>query len=82
MAVYTQSTEEYFQSLVTVSKYKMCKTRSGHVGLVPLSGVVGDRIYVLLGGGVFFVLRERGERPGMFRVIGGCYIHGMMKGKA
>jgi hypothetical protein len=48
-ALYTQSSEGYFQSLVAVSKYKLCKTQSGYVGLVPLCSVVGDRICVFLG---------------------------------
>jgi hypothetical protein len=85
-ALYTQSTEEYFQSLVAVSNYMLCKTRSGYVGFVPLSGVVVDPICVLLPflGGRF--LRSARERRALWNVQGdrrlGCYIHGMMKGEA
>jgi hypothetical protein len=73
---------DYFQALTIVSSYKLCKTEGGYVGLVPLSATVGDRISIFSGGIVPFVLRDSIERPDMFRLVGGCYIHGMMNGEA
>jgi hypothetical protein len=72
----------YFQSLAYVQNYKVGRTREGLVGLVPLATEVGDIIAVFEGGAVPFVLRGSIERPGMYRLIGGCYLHGMMNGVA
>ena len=74
--------QEYFYALCSVSNSKLCKTRGGYVGLVPTSAEVGDHVSVLPGGIVPFVLRDSAERPGMFRMVGGCYIHGIMQGEA
>jgi hypothetical protein len=39
----------------------------------------GDRIALFKGGMVPLIIREEGTR---WRLIGDCYIHGMMKGEA
>jgi hypothetical protein len=80
--IYTMAPEELFHALSSVSSQKLCRTRSGYVGLAPTSAEAGDHICVLSGGIVPFVLRDSAERPGMFRMVGGCYIHGIMKGEA
>ena len=49
------------------------------MGLVPISAEVGDEIYLLAGGQVFYVLRPQGDG---FRLIGESYIHGLMDGEA
>lgn len=72
----------YFHSLVVVQNYKVGRTSGGYVGLVPLAAEVGDVIAVFEGGRVPFVLRGSVESPGMYRLVGGCYVHGMMNGEA
>jgi hypothetical protein len=64
----------YFQNPAMLQAYKLCVTGGGYVGLVPLSARDGDRLAVLRGGNVPFVLRPRKKMDG-FRVVSGCYVH-------
>jgi hypothetical protein len=80
---YFQSMNLYFGCLGAILlSYKLCATRNRFVGLVPLSTRVRDKICVFNGGAMPFVLRTSMEHNGQFQLIGGCYIHGMMKGEA
>lgn len=80
---YSQSMNLYFGCLAgIILSYRLCATQNGFVGLVPLSTRVGDTICVFNGGAMPFVLRESTEHKGWSRLVGGCYIHGMMKGEA
>jgi hypothetical protein len=56
-----------------------CFTRRRFVGLVPDAAEVGDRICLLHGGKVPFVLRKQEKG---FKLVGECYVHGLMKGEA
>ena len=56
-------------------------TENGFLGQVPRTAQIGDIICVFLGGHVPFVLRPL-ERGGSYRLIGDCYVHGMMNGEA
>jgi hypothetical protein len=58
----------------------MCLTARGYLGRVPMGSVIGDKICILFGGCVPFVLRDTGD--GYFKFIGECYIHGIMDGEA
>jgi hypothetical protein len=49
------------------------------MGLVSESAEPNDKIYVLAGGQVLYVLRQEGD---CFRFMGECYIHGLMDGEA
>jgi len=80
--VNTVAPKEYAPALAGVSSHKLCRTQGGYVGQMPTSAEVGDHICVLPGGIVPFVIRDSVKRPGMFRMVGQCYIHGMMKGEA
>ncbi|CZR67283.1 uncharacterized protein PAC_17182 [Phialocephala subalpina] len=71
----------YVQSLATLQGYKLAVTGRGYVGLVPLECRVGDRLAVLRGGIVPFVVREGRKRKGGYRVVGGAYVHGWMNGE-
>ncbi|KIN03398.1 hypothetical protein OIDMADRAFT_117507 [Oidiodendron maius Zn] len=62
-----------------MSSAAFCFTRERFVGLVPDAAAVGDKICLLHGGKVPFVIRQRGQ---MYRLIGECYIHGIMYGEA
>ena len=62
---------------------------SGYIGLVPSTTVVGDRICVLSGGKVPFVLRPHREQSQddnshslEYTFIGDAYVHGLMDGEA
>jgi hypothetical protein len=57
----------------------ICLTEEGFVGRVPLAAEVGDRVAVLYGAEVPFFLKECGN--GMFKLVGECYIHGIMDGE-
>uniref|UniRef100_A0A0B7K0G7 Heterokaryon incompatibility domain-containing protein n=2 Tax=Bionectria ochroleuca TaxID=29856 RepID=A0A0B7K0G7_BIOOC len=59
---------------------KFCVTESGRFGQVPLNSKLGDRICVLTGGEVPFVVRPTGS--GTYTLIGECYIDGIMDGEA
>jgi len=74
--------KEFYPALSSVSNYIVCRTRGGYVGLAPTSAKVDDHICVLSGANVLFAIRDSIERPGMFWMIGGCYMHGMMNGEA
>ncbi len=50
------------------------------MGLVPLDIKVGDQIVVVLGAAWLFLLRStKGSEQG-FRLVGYCYMHGLMAG--
>lgn len=74
--------KRYAMALSVLGFYKICRTRGGYVGLVPLYSENGDRISIFKGGRVPFVLRPSNQQEGKFQLIGGCYIHGLMKGEA
>ena len=57
----------------------LCVTDGGYLGSVPTGSLVGDKICLLFGSRVPFLLRECNE--GYFKLVGECYIHGMMDGE-
>lgn len=59
---------------------RFCVTRDGYMGLVPTRAAKGDAICVFMGGTVPFVIRETDS--GQYRLMGECYVHGLMDGKA
>jgi hypothetical protein len=58
----------------------MCVTTRGYLGRVPRGSEIGDKICILFGGSVPFVLRD--NHDGYFKFIGECYVHGIMDGEA
>lgn len=54
---------------------------SGHIGLGPALMEAQDRVCVLFGGPVPYVIRPT-EMPGRYHFVGECYVHGMMEGQA
>jgi hypothetical protein len=56
-------------------------TQKGYMGLGPAYTQPGDKIYVLAGGQVPFILRPT-ENIGVFSLVGECYVHGIMDGEA
>lgn len=74
-----QSTTFFSAAVMYTIGRGVCLTEKGFVGRVPLTAEVGDRVAVLFGVDVPFLLREHGD--GMFKLVGECYIHGIMDGE-
>jgi hypothetical protein len=56
-------------------------TKNGRMGLGHGLTSVGDRIYVLKGAKVPFILREC-EEKGRYKIVSEAYVHGIMRGEA
>ena len=56
------------------------QTREGYIGLAPRTARPGDHVCILLGCSTPMLLRP--ARKNQFRVVGECYTHGLMSGKA
>ncbi len=57
----------------------LCRTTDGFLASVPYTTEVHDVIVILAGGRTPFVLRPNG---GYYRLVGPCYVHGIMNGEA
>jgi hypothetical protein len=62
----------------TLTGWKFVITKRGFAGVVPNLSQVDDVVAIMKGGCVPFVLRESGEK---WRLVGECYVHGIMKGE-
>lgn len=62
-----------------VKNRAIMRTKGGYIGLVPRLSSVGDCIVLAKGGKVPFVLKRQDER---WRMVGECYVHGIMRGEA
>lgn len=62
---------------------RFCFTSNGRLGQLAPGSEPGDRICVLGGGEVPFVIRPAsGDSEGMYKFVGECYLDGMMDGEA
>jgi hypothetical protein len=68
-----------YHVLLLAGGRRMVFLQSGYIGLVPAATMVGDHVCVLFGGSVPYVLRPE---ESYYRLIGDCYIHGLMDGEA
>jgi hypothetical protein len=59
--------------------WRFVVTQRGFVGVVPSLTRVGDKVAIMKGGCVPFVLRKSGEG---WKLVGECFIHGFMKGES
>lgn len=57
---------------------RLGRTANGYIGLFPEHSQAGDGVFVLGGCHTPYVLRPRGDK---FKLIGECYVHGMMGGE-
>jgi hypothetical protein len=62
--------------------WKFMVTERRYVGIVPPTAQVGDDILIFDGGAVPFLVRKSESRPGLGRLVGECYVHGLMSGEA
>ncbi|KAI0400152.1 heterokaryon incompatibility protein-domain-containing protein [Xylaria palmicola] len=74
---YSSSIDESILSFAVILKF--CVTEHGRFSQVPLRSEPGDRVCVLLGGDVPFVIRPTGR--GTYTVVGECYVDGVMDGE-
>lgn len=58
---------------------KVFHTTNGFIGLGPRDMRFNDKIYLLFGGSVPYVLRPKDKHS--YRLVGECYIHGIMDGE-
>jgi hypothetical protein len=57
----------------------LCVTAGGYLGYVSSESQIGDRICILFGSAVPFILRK--SKDDFFMLVGECYIHGIMDGE-
>ena len=57
-------------------------TQGLYFGFGGKSVKVGDKVVVLLGGKVPYILRRLEEQEDMYKYIGDAYVHGIMNGEA
>lgn len=58
----------------------LSETRNGRLGSMPKGTKVGDKICILYGGNLPYVIRPCGD--GKYTLVGDCYVHGFMYGEA
>lgn len=68
MAVYTKA-----------ERRSVATTKKGYLCLAPPEVRVGDKVCILLGGHVSYILPRDGDA---YRLIGECHVHRVMKGEA
>lgn len=58
-------------------------TCHGFIGVGPIDTKAGDKVAILLGADVPFILREEsgGEDHRYWKLVGDCYVHGIMGGE-
>ena len=71
----------WYDFLRVARNRQFCTTEKGYIGWVPAAAKTGDRICLLVGGQVPYVLRPHKKKKG-FQFLGEAYIHGIMKGAA
>lgn len=57
---------------------QLVQTTARRIGLAPAEAEIGDKIYLLYGGQVLYILRQAEGRQ---RLVGECYLHGLMDGE-
>jgi hypothetical protein len=67
--------------LHAITLRKLCITEGGLLGLAPMNSIPGDRIALLEGGSVPFIVRPTGVEN-QFEMVGDAYVHGIMDGEA
>lgn len=65
-----------------LSGWKFVVTQRGFVGVAPPAVQEGDAVAIFDGGVVPFLIRPSTKKPEAFRLVGECYVHGIMNGEA
>jgi len=58
---------------------QLIQTAAGRIGLAPSQAKIEDMIYLIYGGQVLYILRPTAE--GRYKLVGECYLHGLMDGE-
>ncbi|KAI0406032.1 hypothetical protein F4802DRAFT_560462 [Xylaria palmicola] len=66
----------------TLTEWRFVVTGRGYCGVACNAVRPGDKVSILGGGAVPFILRESDERHGRYRLVGESYIQGFMVGQA
>jgi hypothetical protein len=68
---------------VALDLYRLfpAKMRKGYIGLLPPNSKPGDEIWLIQGCRVPMVLRRCSSTPVLHRLVGSCYVHGIMNGE-
>lgn len=61
-------------------KRRQFMTDNGYIGIGPAAMQSGDRVFVLFGGSLPYILRDT-DTQGLYRVVGESYVHGIMYGE-
>lgn len=72
--------EELDPSWQLIENRRLCVTHAGRLGLVPSTACEGDEILVFGGAITPFVVRK--NEDGSHRLVGDCYVRGLMHGEA
>lgn len=73
----------YFRTVIEFFPHaRFCITERGYVGALPPTAQVGDVVCILFGALVPFLIRPSEAKNGCYRLVGECYIHGIMNGEA
>ncbi|PLB39822.1 uncharacterized protein BDW47DRAFT_102483 [Aspergillus candidus] len=59
---------------------RVLRTRNGYIGLAPPGAQKGDQVVLLEGGRVPYLLRKVDDES--YKLVGECYVHGIMYGEA
>jgi hypothetical protein len=77
-----KKSESYIAALQdTLHGWRFVITKRGYVGVVPNMTQIGDTVAIFDGGQVPFIVQKSVTSPGAFRLVGECYIHGIMSGE-
>lgn len=76
---FSQNLAQYFSKDLDILLDRICiRTEDGDCGLGPPGILPGDDVVIFYGAGVPFILRSVVEKEGLFRLVGECWIEGVM----
>jgi hypothetical protein len=62
-------------------RHTLCTTQNGLIGTIPRTSAKGDKIAVLFGCDYPIVLRPAVSPAGFYKVVGICFVEGLMRGE-
>ncbi|KAL2062070.1 hypothetical protein VTL71DRAFT_6336 [Oculimacula yallundae] len=74
----------------TLDGWRLCRTKTGHLGQIPKDAEIEDMVFVMSGSKVPFLLRPRAQAESSakhterseYNMIGTCFLQGIMDGEA
>ena len=67
--------------ITATTRQRFFITNTGYMGLCHLSCVIGDEVWLLMGGDMPFILRQLKTEPITYHFKGESYVHGIMDGE-